>query len=252
MADLTPVQRLGTLWAKRDDLFELSPGGPRGAKVRSALRLAEARRAWGLVTACSRDAQLGARVAAVARHLGIPCQVHTAAGATTPPIRACFALGASVIQHSPGYMTVLQKRGRESAEERGWEFVRLGVESPEAVEGTALQVANLPQEVERLVLCVGSGVTLAGVLKGLDRFNRQIPILAVTVGMHPIPTLERCYDRWRGHDIEFMPAGVPFEREVPNELLTELELDLHYESKALPFLRPGDCLWVVSGPGGVL
>lgn len=242
---LTPVERRGEVWVKRDDLFTC--GGVRGGKVRTCLSLArEALPGQGLITAGSRESPQVNIVAHVARSLGLPCRVHTPAGEPGPEVAAAVAVGAELVQHRPGYNTVIVARAREDAQASGWVHVPFGMECREAVEQTRRQVANLPSEVRRVVVPVGSGMSLAGVLWGLRDLGREdVRVLGVWVGANPSGRLaEYAPPGWQER-CDLVEAGVPYGTAAEDTDLAGLALDPIYEAKCLPHLQAGDLLWVV-------
>lgn len=240
-AALTPVQRVGGLWVKRDDAFYFA--GVRGGKVRSCLRLCEG--APGLVTAGSRASPQINIVAHIARALGVPFRAHTTLGALSPEVLAAVAAGAEVVQHPAGYNNVIIARARADAAARGWREVPFGMECPTAVEETRRQAANIPRGVRRVVFPVGSGMSLAGLLHGLDDAGRDIPVLGVVVGSAPDARLGRYAPRDWMVRVEFVPSGLPYHRPAPVCSLGPLFFDPVYEAKCLPFLRPDDLFWAV-------
>lgn len=239
--ELTPIEQYGEVWLKRDDTYEVA--GVRGGKVRTCWRLAQG--AVGLVTAGSRSSPQANIVAHVAAALGIPARLHTPEGELSPELLAAVAAGAEVIQHKAGYNNVIIARARADAAERGWREIPFGMECPEAVEATAEQVVGLPAEVRRLVVPVGSGMSLAGILHGLDAIGAQLPVLGVVVGATPTERL----DRWAPADwrerVELVPSGSDYHQPAPIRAYRGVALDAHYEAKAAAHLRPGDLLWCV-------
>jgi 1-aminocyclopropane-1-carboxylate deaminase/D-cysteine desulfhydrase-like pyridoxal-dependent ACC family enzyme len=248
LAAITPIEERGGYLVKRDDLFTF--GGSAGGKVRSCLALATATRSLphGLVTSAHRHSPQAAIVAGVAAELGLPCRVHypAAAGPLTPELARAAELGAELLPVRPGYNSVLMKAARVDAEQLvGWREIPFGMEAPEAIEQNARQAAALPRDGwRRLVVPVGSGMSLAGILTGLARPGSWAPVLGVMVGA------DRRYklDRWAPPDwrtrATLTAAGVPYAKSVDAEL-GGLLLDPIYEAKAVRFLRPGDLLWVV-------
>jgi hypothetical protein len=77
---ITPNERHGGYWVKRDDLFQRA--GARGGKVRTCLVLADG--ATGLVSSGGRESVQITIVARLAKELGLPCRIHVADGETTP------------------------------------------------------------------------------------------------------------------------------------------------------------------------
>jgi hypothetical protein len=238
--DLTPCYEAGDIWLKRDDLFEVN-GAP-GGKARACLALAQG--APGLCCASHRHSPQADIVARVAAELGIPARCHTPYGPLTPELSQVEAQGAELVRHKPGWNSVIKARAREDARARGWLEVPFGMECQQQVDGTRAQVANA--RGERIVVTVGAAMSLAGILWGLRDLGKRTPVLAIEVGASG--AAERLA-KWGPPGWEEM---VSFERSPlayqahPAQLeLYGLLLDPVYEAKALPYLQPGDCLWVV-------
>jgi hypothetical protein len=238
---ITPVERHGGHWVKRDDLFQRA--GARGGKVRTCSALAEG--AKGLVTAGSRQSPQVNIVARIAQDLGVPCRVHVPSGALTPELLSAQEAGAELVQHSPGYNTVIVSRARKDAAERGWTEIPFGMECQEAVEQTAAQVpARFPKDVRRLVVPVDSGMSLAGILAGLESRGLSLPVLGVQVGADPTKRLDEFAPGWRDR-CDLVQSDLDYHAAAPETQIGDLTLDPIYESKCLPFLEAGDLLWVV-------
>ena len=239
---LTAVERRGGVWLKRDDLFEIA--GVRGGKARACYLLARAA-SEGLVTASARQSPQASIVARIARHLGLPCRVHTPSGSPTPELEDALQQGAERIAHPAGYNRVIIARAREDGWRRGWTVIPFGMECWEAVRCAAHQTANLPRGAKRLIVPVGSGMTLSGVLVGLERRGRSLPVFGVVVGADPRKRL----DRWAPPDwrkqATLVRSPLPYHRPAPETELTGLALDPTYEAKCLPFLEQRDCFWIV-------
>lgn len=228
---------------KRDDLFEVA--GVRGGKARTCSVLA--RGARGLVTASSRMSPQLNIVARIAQAEGIPARAHTPTGPNTPEMEAALEAGLEVVRHPAGHNSVIVARAREDAQARGWTLIPFGMECREAVEATRAQVRNLPSGPSRIVMPVGSGMSLAGVLWGLVDSGCAAQVLGVVVGADPTRRLEK----W-GPPRILWPRGsalvrsaLDYHEEAPVTDCEGVELDPVYEAKCLPFLRPGDLLWIV-------
>jgi len=122
---LTPVQKVGNVWVKRDDLFEVA--GASGGKARSCLALAKTAKE-GLVTAGSRHSPQVVIVARIGAAMGLPVRVHVPAGADTPETAMAEESGAEVIRHRAGYNSVICARAREDAAGRAWRLIPFGME----------------------------------------------------------------------------------------------------------------------------
>jgi 1-aminocyclopropane-1-carboxylate deaminase/D-cysteine desulfhydrase-like pyridoxal-dependent ACC family enzyme len=239
---LTPVERRRSIFVKRDDLFEFA--GVRGGKVRSCEAIAR-RAVGGLVTAGSRHSPQVMIVARVARHYGLPCRFHTPLGDATPEVLDALACGGDRVAHRPGFNSLLIARAHLDATTRGWTEVPFGMECPETVSHTAKQIRNVPRNVRRIVVPVGSGMSLAGILTGLGDSRRRMPVLGVVVGADPAKRLHR----WAPHNwerrVELVRCPLAYDQRPGLTSLEGIELDPLYEAKCLPFLAPDDCLWIV-------
>jgi len=242
LSGLTPIERRENFWFKRDDLFSVA--GVRGGKARTCWGLSQG--ATGLVTAGSRQSPQVNIVAHIAKHLGIPCRVHTPQGELSPEVRQAQEYGATVIQHRAGYNNVIIARARIDALRFGFREIPFGMECWEAVEKTQMQTGNLPWgKMKRLVIPVGSGMSLAGILHGAQERNSKIPIVGITVGADPARRLDRwAPPRWR-QIVTLVESGLDYHQAARETEFAGLVLDPIYEAKCIPFLQPGDCLWVV-------
>lgn len=240
---LTPIESHGGIAVKRDDVFVA--GGQWGGKARSCWTLITTTPGCaGVVTAGSRQSPQVAIVAGIAAELGLPCAVHVPAAQVpdSPELAAARAAGAEVVEHRPGYNSVIVSRATRMAEERGWLDVPFGMETPAAVTATARQAAGVPADTERVVIAAGSAMSLAGVLTGLPA---RIPVLAVRVGADPADRLARfAPDGWADR-CTLVDSELDYHQAAPTLTVGSLALDPIYEAKTIPFLRAGDLLWVV-------
>lgn len=237
----TPVVKVGDCWAKREDLFLLN--GVRGAKCRAAAKVVEG--ATGIVTYGSRISSQGVYASGGAKAAGVPCVYVTAHGAVTPTMQKAIDNGAELVQVKPGYLSQCAATAKTIAKERGFRFVRLGMESKVAVDSICEQVVGaVPKRARRLVVVVGSGVTVSGILWGLVRCKVDIPVLGVTIGKDPIKLIRRWAPPGWDWQLELVPSGVPYAQGVEN-VWRNIVLDPHYEAKCVPFLRPYDLFWIV-------
>ena len=238
---LTPIEKHGDKWLKRDDL--LSVAGVRGGKVRTCWALAQG--APGLVTASSKSSPQANIVAHIAKELRIPSQIHTPSGKAESEVIDAQACGAERVEHKPGYNSVIIKRARDVAKQKGWAEIPFGMECEEAVSQTRRQVpAKFPKGVKRLVMPVGSGMSLAGVLWGLKDQGHKLPVVGVVVGADPEKRLEKyAPDGWRTM-VDLTPAGVDYQTHIEANV-GGVQLDPVYEAKCVKVLTAGDLLWVV-------
>lgn len=240
----TAIERRGNVWLKRDDQFTIADVA--GGKVRTCWHIATAGDVVGLVTAGSRASPQVNIVAHIARALGVPCRVHVPSGDLAPELLDAVACGAEIVPHRPGYNSVIVARARDDATQRGWTEIPFGMECDEAVRQTAGQVVDIPAGVKRIVVPVGSGMSLAGVLTGLrDPRAIPIPVLGVVVGADPVKRLDRYAPlAWRDM-VKLVKSDLDYHTPAPVTTLEGVALDAIYEAKCLPFLEPDDLLWLV-------
>ena len=203
----------------------------------------------GLITAGAAHSPQVNIVARVAAAAGIPARCHVPARKErTPELAAAAAAGAELIEHRPGYNSVIVSRAEADAAEladAGWVYIPFGMEDGMAVEQTRQQVANLPAEATRLVVPVGSGMSLAGILHGLLEHEIDLPVVGVVVGADPTARLdEYAPPGWRDQ-VQLVEAGSDYDQPAEQTSWEGVELDAHYEAKCIPHLQDGDVLWVV-------
>lgn len=235
--EITPVQKIGDYFVKRDDLCRV--GAVRGGKVRTCLSLAVG--APGLITAGSRHSPQCAIVAAVAKYLGIPCRVHTPQGELGYVVQWAKDNGAEVVQHRAGYNSVIKKRAFDDSLISGWRLIPFGMECQEAVSQTKKQTINIPAQVRRIVIPVGSGMSFAGILAGAPV---HLPVLGVAVGADPMARLKEYATCFPDPRIALVKSRHNYS-EVVTASIGDIDLDPIYEAKCVEFLEPGDLFWIV-------
>jgi 1-aminocyclopropane-1-carboxylate deaminase/D-cysteine desulfhydrase-like pyridoxal-dependent ACC family enzyme len=253
VVDVTPCELRalpdgGVIYVKRDDLY-VAPGGAPGGKARTCYAIAQ-RATRGLVTSGSRSSPQVNIVAQIGAALGLPVRIHTPQGEPGLEVAAAIAAGATRIEHFPGYNDVLSARARADTARLGdgWVEIPFGMECADAITQTAGQVHAIPWQARRIVVAVGSGMTLAGILHGLDRMKSWPPRVAgIVVGSDPAKRL----DRWAPPDWRFRVDLIvqgdrhAYHRAARGVTVAGLPLDPFYEAKCLPYLRDGDLFWVV-------
>ena len=244
--ELTPIEYRGGYYFKRDDYFKVV--GVCGGKARTCWALAKPA-THGLVTAGSRFSPQCKIVAYIARARGLACPIHTTKGELTPELNAAIVVGAHIYQHKPGYNSVIVKRAKDDAVDNDFTLIPFGMECREAVEQTARQVKHIPSRARRIVIPVGSGMSLAGVLYGLYLIGSPTPVIGICVGAAPERRLDKYahpLSSWRSFVTlirSAQPYHEPFSGSAP--YIAGIKLDPIYEAKCLPYLKRGDLLWIV-------
>jgi 1-aminocyclopropane-1-carboxylate deaminase/D-cysteine desulfhydrase-like pyridoxal-dependent ACC family enzyme len=254
--ELTPYERHGGRWYKRDDLYMPYDDLPlSGGKVRQAIQLLHRqapmiRSDYGgvVLTATGVHSPQGLIIARVCAELDLRCVLFI--GATTvggalirhPMLRRAVEVGATIdssarVAYEPA-MAAAAQRWRERNDGAGY-VVRFGInleDDPDAILGsTAAQVANTPDEVRKIVIAVGAGVTAAGVIIGCREQRPDISVVCVQIaGYDRTEAIDRMAGRpgdYEWHVIE----GVPYSRHV-QRTVDDVVLDPIYEAKAHDWL----------------
>lgn len=252
---LTPVDRMGNFYVKREDLAHwVSLDLPSGSKVRQYLKMANT--CTGppqgdaiyyppcppCIVGCSANSCQQIYVAATARTLDtkgiiyVPSRKHR-----TSATAYCDFMGAEIVYVKPGYLSVVRARAKARAKELrqvvGW--------NPElAIEDTAQQCSNIPDDVKRIVVASGSGLTAAGILRGLQRNMRQISLIVVATssqGTHA--NIEaKAKVPYIHHMVRITPVS-PYDAYVCARLPDGTPMDPFYSAKTIKYLQQGDMLW---------
>lgn len=185
--ELTPVQCLGGLYFKRDDLFSpFGRGEVNGGKLRRCICLIESlpRPYKKLVTYCSIYSPQAPITAAVALANKIPCEI-LYGGTTISKLKTlsmpklCLRYKAKLhIASKSGRHAVLLKQAKSIAKRDDAFIVQYGINIIQyhdvLLRAVSDQVKNIPDFLDNLVMVCGSGITATGVLIGLKMHNKKV------------------------------------------------------------------------------
>jgi 1-aminocyclopropane-1-carboxylate deaminase/D-cysteine desulfhydrase-like pyridoxal-dependent ACC family enzyme len=246
MPTLTPIERHGDMWFKREDLFRVA--NVHGAKARAFWKIATTGTHKGLVAAGSRTSHRVNLVAQIAKRLNLPCRLHIPFGELSEELKMAEEVGAEIIRHKPGYNSVIIKRCKEDAKQSGWTEMPF-MDVPLAVDQVSEQVKNIPTGVRRIITTVGSGMALAGILWGLKKQKLDLPVFGLYVGFDPSDRIGKYAPLgWRGSNVVLRHSGSKYEEIAPANqwVYRGVPLDPFYEAKLVPHIRPGDLFWIVA------
>jgi len=252
----TPIEKHGSLWFKRDDLFELN--GMYGAKVRACLALCRQAKGEGfrrVVSAGSRYSPQLAILGKVANYLGLKAIGVTARGESLPFIQQAESLGVEVHKIPYGYTNVIQKRARDLADALGAFLIPFGMRDDFSIYLTCQSLVNSFPDIEnakeffsqinRIVVVAGSGVNLLGILSGLRLIKSPVKVLAVLVG-HDCRDYVYKSCSWIPEDqLSFVKYDAPYHFLSVYNQVNGVGVDSRYEGKAIPFLKSGDLFWLI-------
>jgi 1-aminocyclopropane-1-carboxylate deaminase/D-cysteine desulfhydrase-like pyridoxal-dependent ACC family enzyme len=114
-------------------------------------------------------------------------------------------------------------------------LIKFGInieEYPYGVDCIADQVQNLPNDIENLVIPVGSGITAGSILRGLVKYKKKIPNIYVihVSGRDRVPDIREI----SGEDIDFeydADKKYPHHKKVKRNITDDFQLDQIYEAK---------------------
>ena len=274
--DITPVQKIGTMFFKRDDLYApFGAGGVNGGKLRQCMMLVEAalKRGTpkGILTYCSVHSPQGPITAATAKHYGLPCIVayggvskNTVATSQMP--RLCMSYGAKIeVVAASGRHNVVKARAEAIAEARGYFVVQYGINLDDYGEvllgAVAEQTRNIPDGLNDLYITCGSGITASGVIVGLERHERNVRNIHLVATAFDRQEKVRATLRRFGVDRDFIyhdlfhTPGFAYEK---RQLLRVGGIKLHpnYEAKTMKYILEhklntrNALMWIVGAEPG--
>ena len=218
----TPIERYRLagreVFVKRDDLFAQPPAPPL-AKLRGLrILLKQLYERGERLVGCwdTRVSKLTQGLAAACREFrGMRAIVSypTKTGVPEPEaIRVAAELGAEVVPIPGGRISICFAKARRHVTERGGVMLPFGLECAEAVTGIAQEAATVPPMALRgtLVLCCGSGVTLAGLLTGLPVLPERIIGLSSGRSLAKIEACLRRHVETLPDMLELHPAVMPY------------------------------------------
>lgn len=262
--ELTPVETGSDgVFYKRDDKFQ--PFGERdanGGKTRQCLALIESikDKHAGVVTHSSVHSPQGYIVTRVAKHFGMKSIV--TCGGTKPETLYTQHHMPRMIQKAGGEIKIVcgtgmkgpvEKRSIDLAKALNYYWISFAInsrENPGAIfEVTSNQAENMPDDLDNLVIPVGSGIQMAGILLGMARFEKTAKNI---FGVHVGPDRRKSIDSYlsmfkyditrRGAlkipDYNLVPTGDAYSR-LAQETIPGIEdpLDELYEGKAMRWLK---------------
>jgi hypothetical protein len=221
--EYTPIERFlvrkRVVFVKRDDLFGRPPAPPLGKLRGLRAVMHELNERGARLVGCwdTRVSRLGEGLAAIVRQyprmkamvcyprrIGLPVP--------TPVVRAAD-LGASIVAFRGNHLSICFSQAKKKVESCGGIMLPFGLDCREAVLGVAAEAARLPRELSggTIVLCCGSGVTLAGLLAGLNGSSCHV------IGVSSGRSLSKIWSCVRKHvpvskcHVELIEALMPYD-----------------------------------------
>jgi len=231
------------VWVKRDDLFARPPAPPLG-KLRGARDLlGKLHRAGVRLVGCwdTRISALGQGIAICARDLPgmrVIAAYPAIPGQPVPEaLKIAGFLGAEILPVRAGRITISFAEARRYVKERGGVMLPFGLDCAESVAAVQREAASIPDEAilgGTAVVSCGSGVTLAGLIRGLG--YRPSRYVGVSSG-RSVTMIESCLRKYGNvpANLRLIPANYPYTRQPT--ILCPFPSHPNYDLKAWGYVR---------------
>ncbi len=262
----TPIDEFDGKFVKREDLAcWTSLEYPSGSKVRQYLAMAgyvETNEGPGIrlshltnnmkvqpcLVGCSANSAMQIYVSAAAKQLNAKGIIYVPkrkvrSDATNYAIK----LGSEVNEIKPGYLSVIRKAARQKAIDLK-QYVEWDRKA--AIQDTIDQCINIPENIKRIIVPTGSGLTAAGILIGVVRHKG--PIKVVAIGTSPMADKAKILTLAAKMKVqlkippdllEFIGPTTPYDTPVIERLPDDTPLDPYYAAKTWKYMEKGDLLW---------
>ncbi len=256
----TPVELYNGIYVKRDDLFQpFGPHGVNGGKARQGIELIRRNlktiknsHHGTIVTTTSVHSTTGAIMAQVAKHYKLKCVICIggSSGKTVnnhPMMRLAKEFGAKIINVcGTGMSGPVLKRMGDYIRENGFfdaTFNNNADSCPEAIlDMTMEQVANLPDDLDNLIVPVGGGMQMASIIRGLTAYKKTVKRV---IGCHVGPDRREKIDYFINPleypilDYEMHPLNTTYGKPATEYLTNakKIQLDEIYEAKAWKWMK---------------
>lgn len=243
----TPIEthRAGSrrVFVKREDLYGIIPAPPLGKLRGLRLVLADAHRRGIKLVGCwdTRVSMLGLGLAACCREfpkMGCVVSYPMGKGDKTPPqAEQAASLGAELFPVPAARINICFAAARRHVERRGGLMLPFGLECEQAVNAVARVAARVKPEFfsgGTVVLSCGSGVSLAGLLRGFSAQPHRI--VGISSG-RSLDNIRRCVRRYvpeLPNYVELREAQEPYKRAIT--FPCPFPSNPHYDLKAWKYL----------------
>ena len=232
-----------SIYVKRDDLYGIPPAPPLG-KLRGLRSLLRGLHNRGVrLVGCwdTRVSRLGEGLAACATEfpgMRFIVSYPTKKGEDVPTsIKQAAQLGADIYPVPGGRISICYSKASKHVESRGGVMLPFGLECREAVGAIEREASKVPPELldnGTVVLSCGSGVTLAGLLRGLPLYPRRLIGLSSGRSLRNIRACLSRYVTALPPCVELHEAMLPYS--LPLSFPCPFPAHPHYDLKAWKFL----------------
>lgn len=244
--NLSLVEKVGDIYVKREDLAEFK--NINGGKGRVITYLIEEGIEQGFVdfvTCGSRDSVQCEMLSLACECYDVNCHIFMPSGHDTPIINQIkHNSRTQLIRTDVGYVSTLKKQSLTYAEENNYFYIPFGLEDQITIEINKTQVQNIPNEVKRIVVPIGSGMNFISILKGLEEYNKIIPVMGIQIGLDPTKNIQKFLGE-TNIPYTIIKTDLTYNKQAKEYMLGNIKLNKTYEAKCLPYLQPNDLFWII-------
>jgi len=224
------------LYLKRGDLWKKH--GTIGGKAKACWIIVKNEKDLkGLVTGGSVQSPQVNIVSTIAKHFNIPVHIHVPKRVKSNISKEVYQAAqyekCTIYGHSSqkGRQNNLSRYAKQDAERNGFLFIPFAMDDPITVESNAEETNNIPTNIKSIVVPTGSGMSLIGIMQGLQKRNMTPTVYAVCAGGDA--KVRRRLNKYCSNlkNLQIIKWDGEYDEYV-NASIGQIELDGIYEGKA--------------------
>ena len=243
---LSPIEKVNNIFIKREDLaiFDNINGG-KGRVITEFINDGLNQGYTKFVTCGSRDSVQCEMVSAICEYHNLQCYLFMPNGQDTAVLKQIYKnSNTELIRTKVGYTNVLKRWSFDYAQEHNYFYIPFALECEKTIQINQEQVQNIPNQVKRIVVPIGSGMNFISIIKGLEKYNINIPVIGIQVGLNPAKNIQ-IFLNDTPIQYEIIKSELPYNKKPKIYHIENIELNQTYEAKCIPFLQNDDLLWIV-------
>ncbi len=244
--NLSLVEKIGDIYVKREDLMDFHGiNGGKGRVIDYLINQGIEQGYVDFVSCGSRESVQCEMLSAICENYDVNCYLFMPSGHDTPIITQIAKNSRTqIIRTDVGYVSTLKKQSMTYAEENNYFYIPFGLEDEISIKINKSQVQNIPDEVKRIVVPIGSGMNFISILKGLEEYDKKIPVLGVQIGLDPLKNIQKFLGTTT-IPYEIVKTELSYNKQAKEYMLGNIKLNKTYEAKCLPYLKSNDLFWII-------
>lgn len=244
--NLSSVEKINDIYVKREDLAQFKNiNGGKGRVITYLIEQGIEEGYTDFVSCGSRDSVQCEMVSAACECYNVNCHIFMPSGHDTPIINQIKRNPhTKIIRTDVGYVSTIKKQSIDYANNNDYFYIPFALEDEITIEINKDQVQNIPDEVKRVIVPIGSGMNFISIIKGLEEYNKNIPVVGIQIGLDPKKNIERFLGE-TSIKYEIIKSEIPYNKQAKEYKLGNIKLNKTYEAKCLPYLKPNDLFWII-------